>query len=108
MFIEQNGLQGVRLSRSGWAIKVVGRFVALRPVMVHLAVTRQITTLHVVAYLDDSLTFRTPLPMGLHCQVPLRSGTEEVKDSLALATSVTPCMLPSGTPGSGETTNLTT
>ena len=77
--------------------------------MVCLVVTRQIyTTLHVVAYLDDSLTFRTPLPMGLHCQVPLRSGIEEVKGLLALATSVTPCMLPADTPDSGETTNLTT
>ena len=66
------------------------------------------TTLHVVAYLDDSLTSRTPLPMGLHCQAPLRSGTEEVMDLLALATSITPCMLPSDTPGSEETTNLTT
>ena len=66
------------------------------------------TTLHVVAYLDDSLTFGTPLPIGLCCQASLRSGTEEVKDLLALATSVTPCMLPGDTPGSGETTNLTT
>ena len=66
------------------------------------------TTLHVVAYLDDLLISRTPLPMGLCCQAPLRSGTEEVKDLLALATSVTPCMLPGDTPGSGETTNSTT
>ena len=66
------------------------------------------TTLHVVACLDDLLTFRTPLPMGLHCQVLLRSGTEEVKDLLVLASSVTPCMLPSDTPGSGVTTNSTT
>ena len=32
------------------------------------------TTLHVINYLDDLLVSRTPLPMGLHCQAPLRSG----------------------------------
>ena len=66
------------------------------------------TTLYVMAYLDDLLVSRTPLPMGLHCQAPLRSGVEEAKDLLALATSVTPCMLPSDTPGLEETTNSTT
>ena len=66
------------------------------------------TTLHVMAYLDDLLISMTPLPVGLHCQAPLRSGPEEVKDLLALATSVTPCMLPGDTPGSGEMTNSTT
>ena len=66
------------------------------------------TTLHVMAYLDDLLVSMTPLPMGLHCQAPVRSGIEEVKDLLALANSVTPYMLPCDTPGSEEMTNLTT
>ena len=66
------------------------------------------TTLYVMAYVDDSLVSRTPLPMGLYCWAPLRSGVEEVRDLLALATSVTPCMLPHDTPGSEETINLTT
>ena len=34
-------------------------------------------TLHVMAYLDDLLVPTTPLPMGLHCQIPPRSGIEE-------------------------------
>ena len=66
------------------------------------------TTVYVMAYLDGSLVSRTPLPMGLHCQAPLRSGAEEVKDLLAVPTSVTPYMLSSDTPGSEETTNSTT
>ena len=49
-------------------------------------------TLHVMAYLDDLLVLMTPLPMGLHCQTPPRSGIEEVKDLLAQATSTTPFM----------------
>ena len=66
------------------------------------------TTPYVMAYVDDLLVSRTPLPMGLHCWDPLRPGVEEVRDLLALATSVTPCMLPSDTPGLEETINLTT
>ena len=65
-------------------------------------------TLHVMAYLDDLLVPMTPLPMGLHCQTPARSGIEEVKDLLAQAASTTPCMQPCGTPGPEEMTNLTT
>ena len=34
------------------------------------------TTLYVMTYLDDSLVSRTPLPMGLHCQAPLRLEAE--------------------------------
>ena len=66
------------------------------------------TTLHVMAYLDDLLVSTTPLPMGLHCQACVTSRIEEVKDLLALANSVTPCMPPSDTPGSEEMTSLTT
>ena len=65
------------------------------------------TTLYVMTYLDGSLASRTPLPMGLHCQAPLRSGAEEVKDLLVLATGVTPCMLHGDTLGSEKTTNST-
>ena len=66
------------------------------------------TTLQVMNYLDGLLVSRTPLPMGLCCQAPLRYGAEVLKELLAAATSVTLCMLPGGTPNSGETTNLTT
>ena len=66
------------------------------------------TTLHVMAYLDDLLVSMIPLPMGSHCQAPMKSRIEEVKDLLALANSVTPCMPPCDTPGSEEMTNLTT
>ena len=66
------------------------------------------TTLHVMAYLDDLLVSTTPLPMGLHCQAPMRSRIKEVKDLLALANSVTPSMPPCDTPGSEEMTNSTT
>ena len=65
------------------------------------------TTLHVMNYLDGLPVSRTPLPMGLHCQAPLKYGAEVPKELLAAATSVTLSMLPDGTPGSGETTNLT-
>ena len=65
-------------------------------------------TPYVMPYVDDSLVSRTPLPMGLHCLALLRPGAEEVRDLLALATSVTPCMLPSDTPSSEEAINLTT
>ena len=44
----------------------------------------------------------------LHVMAPMRSGIEEVKDLLAIAQSVTPCMLPCDTPGSEEMTNSTT
>ena len=65
------------------------------------------TTLHVMNYLDGLLVSRKPQPMGLHCQTPMRSGAEVPKELLAAATSVTLCMLPGGTHGSGETTNST-
>ena len=65
-------------------------------------------TLHVMAYLDDLLVPMTPLPMGLYCQTPPRSGIEEGKDLLARAASTTPCMQPCGTPGLQEMTNSTT
>ena len=65
-------------------------------------------TPYVMPYVDDSLVSRTSIPMGLHCWAPLRPGMEEVRDLLALATSVTPCMLPSDTPGLEETINSTT
>ena len=64
--------------------------------------------LYVMTYLDGLLASRTPLPMGLHCPAPLRSEAEEAKDLLALATSVTPCMLPGDTLCSEKTTNSTT
>ena len=65
------------------------------------------TTLHVMNYLEDLLVSRIPLPMGLHCQTSLRSGAGVPKELLVAATSVTLCMLPSGTPGSEDTTNST-
>ena len=43
------------------------------------------TTLHVKNYLDGSLVSRAPLPMGLHCQAPLRSGAEGPKELLAVS-----------------------
>ena len=48
------------------------------------------TALHVMNYLDGLLVSRTPLPMGLHCQAPLRYGAEVLKELLAAATKCHP------------------
>ena len=58
-------------------------------------------------YLDDLLVSGTPLPMGLHCQTPLKSGAKLPKELMAMATDVTLSMLPGGTPNTGKPTNLT-
>ena len=59
----------------------------------------------VMAYLDDLLVHTSPLlplPFGLHCQTPPKTGVEEVRNLLAQATGTTPCMLPCGTPDPKE------
>ena len=62
------------------------------------------TTLHVVNYMDYSLVSRRPLPMGLHCWAPLRSGAEGPKKLPVVATVVTPCIQPGDALGSKEPT----
>ena len=61
-----------------------------------------------MAYLDDLLVLTKPLPMDLNCQMPPRSGIEELKVLLAQATGTTPYMQPCGTPDPEEMTNPTT
>ena len=55
------------------------------------------TALHVVNYLDNLWVHRTPLPMGLHCQNPLRLGVKLPKEPLAAVTDAASSMLPGGT-----------
>ena len=81
-------------------------FVVLTPVMVPCGIQGG-TALHVMNYLDDLLVPRNPLPMGLHCQTPWKSGAKLPKELLVTATDVTFCMLPGGIPNTGEPTNLT-
>ena len=64
----------------------------------------------IMAYLDDLLVCKAPLPpllFGMHCQNPPQIGVEEVRDLSAWVTGTTPCMLPCGTPDPKEVTNPT-
>ena len=65
------------------------------------------TAQHMMNCLDDLLVPRTPLPMGLHCQIPLMFEVGLPKKLLATAADVTLSILPGGTFDIGEPTNST-